>query len=195
MNTLNLPIFPLPVFLLPNGITRLRIFEPKYLKMIKIATKGQGFVITPNYKDTNNSDVIWGSQVEIINFDQGDDGVLEIDVKSTSLVEITSLNKDESNLLFGDISLVEHWSHQKESPEALDEGERKIKNLSISLDMLFKNDNRLADLYTDKPFDNGYWVVARWLELLPVPMSVKTTFISTNSYNEAKKFIQSIILK
>ena len=72
MNTLNLPIFPLPVFLLPNGITRLRIFEPKYLKMIKIATKGQGFVITPNYKETNSSDVIWGSQVEVINFDQGE---------------------------------------------------------------------------------------------------------------------------
>ncbi len=34
MATVNLPIFPLPVFLLPKGVTRLRIFEERYLKMV-----------------------------------------------------------------------------------------------------------------------------------------------------------------
>jgi Lon protease-like protein len=114
MNKINLPIFPLPVFLLPNGITRLRIFEPRDLKMVKIATKEQGFVITPNYNDTNNSNFVWGTWVEIINFHQGDNGILEIDVKSNYLVEISSLDKEKDNLLFGDISIIEHWCHKNE---------------------------------------------------------------------------------
>jgi len=42
--TVTLPIFPLPVFLLPGGVTKLRIFEPRYLKMVSTASSGQGFV-------------------------------------------------------------------------------------------------------------------------------------------------------
>jgi Lon protease-like protein len=195
MNTINLPIFPLPVFLLPNGITRLRIFEPRYLKMVKIATKDQGFVITPSVNDTNSSNTIWGSWVEIINFDQGNDGVLEIEVKSKYLVEIDSLEKDKDNLLFGNTSILEHWSQQKKLLEPLIESSHNIKKLSTSLDTLFKNEMTLGNLYQEKAFDDGYWVVARWLELLPLAISIKTTFISKNSYLDAKKFIQSIILK
>lgn len=94
MNNVNptLPIFPLPVFLLPNGITRLRIFEPRYLKLVKIASTEQGFIILLQSEKPETTDITWGSWVEIINFDSGEDGVLEIDVKCKSLVKILSIN-------------------------------------------------------------------------------------------------------
>ena len=38
-HNIELPLFPLSIFLLPGGITRLRIFEPRYLKMVAIASR------------------------------------------------------------------------------------------------------------------------------------------------------------
>ena len=82
---MNIPIFPLSIYLLPQGITRLRIFEQRYLNMVKNVHKTNGFVIS-YYQDSPNLDIeskisAWGSWVEIVNFMQGDDGILVIDVK------------------------------------------------------------------------------------------------------------------
>ncbi|GHE81413.1 LON peptidase substrate-binding domain-containing protein [Thalassotalea profundi] len=186
----NLPIFPLPVYLLPEGITRLRIFEQRYLKMIKIATKGQGFVIfsaiDKNIDAANKSNLFWGSCVEIINFDQSKDGVLEVDVKCKSLVEILSTTVDDDNLMFGDVIQLPHWSQTK-SPYPLGE-------LSTSLESLFNNNPLLDALYPKKNIDNEVWVVARWLELLPVSSEIKNSFVTSQNYEAARGFVESIFL-
>ena len=112
--SVTLPIFPLPVFLLPDGVTKLRIFEPRYLKMVSLASSGQGFVIWLNDSSINTDDkdsiMQWGSWVDIINFDKGEDGVLEIEVKCKCLVSISSIVHDKDNLHFGDVSHIDHWS-------------------------------------------------------------------------------------
>jgi Lon protease-like protein len=187
-----LPIFPLPVFILPGGITRLRIFEPRYLKMVKIATQEKGFVIWLNSgksKDikSENLDILWGSWVEIINFDQGEDGILEIDVKCKSLVEILSTEKDNDNLNFGVVSEISHWSQQIE--------ESADNNLSESLVEVFNNNKLLDKLYVDKATNNTHWVVARWLELIPVDLDVKTSFFDGYNFEEAESFVSSIIYR
>lgn len=194
-----LPVFPLPVFILPGGITRLRIFEPRYLKMVKIATQAQpqGFVIwlnnteivatEPEEIDVKTSHSLWGSWVDIINFDQGDDGILEIDVKCKSLVEILSIHKDENHLHFGDVSEISHWSQE--------ESQRTTDVLSQSLNAVFDNNIALKKLYADTATSHANWVVARWLELIPVDLDVKTAFVHSQSYEEAKNFVQSIIFK
>ncbi|TYK66211.1 LON peptidase substrate-binding domain-containing protein [Colwellia echini] len=232
-----LPIFPLPIFLLPEGITRLRIFEQRYLKMIKIASKGQGFVIWLNSQESSSPLIKWGSWVEIINFDLGDDGVLEVDVKCKSLVDIISLNKDEDNLHFGVVNEKLHWSQNKSVVEEIeDEKEHvKIKNtdqdfcsanklskntissplvlpsnvslisseqkdlrdkmLAEPLNELFSNDLQLNKFYPANLRQNPHWVVARWLEILPLNLSVKSTFVNIHSFEEAKNFVQSVINK
>ncbi|MBU2925886.1 LON peptidase substrate-binding domain-containing protein [Colwellia sp. 1_MG-2023] len=200
-----LPIFPLPVFILPGGITRLRIFEPRYLKMVKIATQEQGFVIWLNSIESEDSDAIntkaenpdlktmepkepdtlWGSWVEIINFDQGDDGILEIDVQCKSLVNILSSDQDEDDLHFGVVSERSHWSQEIE--------QSTTDTLSQSLDNVFDSNTMLNKLYVEKATHNANWVVARWLELIPVDLAIKTSFVHSHSYEEAKGFVQSII--
>jgi uncharacterized protein len=184
---LTLPIFPLPIFLLPNGITRLRIFEPRYLKLVKIATKEKGFIILLQSQSSELSGIEWGSWVEIINFDQGEDGVLEIDVKCKSLVRVLSLVKKEEELQFCAVSEILHWSQEIEKT--------KFNALSASLEAVFENDEKLNDLYHDKPTNNTNWVVARWLELLPVKLEIKNSFVYDHTFQEAESFVQSIILK
>ena len=188
---ITLPVFPLSIFLLPQGVTKLRIFEPRYLKMVGIALSGQGFVLWPSDKKTNiyqqNESNPWASWVEIINFDQGDDGVLEIDIKCKSLVEIKSITRNDDNLHFGEVSQLEHWSEND-----IDE---PLSELSVSLADVFTDNQELDDLYVQQSLNNHYWVLARWLEILPVNFSVKNSFVIDHNYQEAKEFVESVIFK
>ncbi len=195
MNTLNLnsnlPIFPLPVFLLPGGITRLRIFEQRYLKMIQIASKGSGFVIvsTKTHVDKESTvttqDNEWGSWVDIVNFDQGDDGVLEVDVKCKNLVELLSIDKDEDNLHFSDVKITPHWSHVDTDTENI--------ALFYSLVSVFEQSPLLECLYKNDMTANTHWVIARWLEILPVSLEVKTLLSKSDSFQTAQDFVHSIV--
>lgn len=182
--TTNLPVFPLDLFLLPGGVTRLRIFEPRYLKMVGLASQLGGFVISSNKQNHSNGDRS-GSWVQIINFEQGSDGVLEIDVECDCLVLISNLFQDSDKLLFADAEKLTHWSQKSSSTE--------LVLLTDSLKMLFENNELLNELYQQKLPNNPYWTVSRWLELLPIPFDVKNKFVFDSSYMEAKKLVHSII--
>ncbi|WP_160061564.1 LON peptidase substrate-binding domain-containing protein [Psychromonas sp. L1A2] len=184
--TINLPIFPLDIFLLPGGITRLRIFEAKYLKMVGLSSTLGGFIISSNKQDQGDSSR-WGSWVEIVNFDNGEDGVLEIDVKCKSLVHLSITESDIDNLQFADVNEISHWSEKNSTSDLI--------LLSESLLSVFENNALLNNLYPNKLTSNPYWVVSRWLELLPIPFDVKNDFVFNSSYMEAKKLVNSIISK
>ncbi|MBA6390992.1 LON peptidase substrate-binding domain-containing protein [Colwellia sp. BRX10-3] len=182
----NLPIFPLPIFLLPQGVTRLRIFEARYLKMVSLAMKNRGFVVFSHDKDEKVNPMAVGSWVEIINFDQGEDGILLIDVRCKCLVDIKAITQDSDKLHHGDVTSKNHW------PEvSLDKATDK---LAKSLRKLFNENNELSSLYPKQYLEQGDWVVARWLELLPVKLAEKTLFVNENSFSQAKQLLQRIIL-
>jgi hypothetical protein len=193
MNSTNLPIpiFPLSVFLLPEGITRLRIFEQRYLKLVKIALKNNGFVLClPEINKGDQNDeaepmIKWGSWVEIINFAEGDDGVLEIDVKCKALVQILSMTNDEDNLCFGKINVIQHWPEHSLN---------KTNNALLhSLQAVFNESPLLKSLYTNNMQNNTAWIVARWLEILPTSLDVKRLFSSADSFETAEEFVNSIV--
>lgn len=185
-----LPTFPLGVFLLPAGITRLKVFEPRYLRLVRIAMKEHGFVILPNTNEANNtniskSEMLWGSWVDIVNFDQGDDGVLEIDVQCKSLVRVNVLAKETDALHFADVQVLKHWAEKVSS--------KRNVTLSHSLARLFENNHLLDEIYPNKHINDRYWVIARWLELLPVNLTIKHQFVLEDSFAQAERFVGSII--
>jgi Lon protease-like protein len=182
----NLPLFPLDIFLLVGGMTRLRIFERRYLKMVSLSASLGGFIISSNKQPEGNT-TRWGSLVEVVNFDKGEDGILEIDVKCTALISLSNIKQDSDQLHFADFQQFDHWSQgDKDEHEAF---------LSDSLDMLFKSNKLLNALYPEKLIDNSDWVISRWLELLPIPFDMKNKFIFDSSFSEAKNLVNSIISK
>ncbi|MDO6427900.1 ATP-dependent protease [Thalassotalea sp. 1_MG-2023] len=183
---MKLPIFPLPVFLLPQGITRLRIFEQRYLNMVKLATKAQGFAILSTATNAQKGERNLASWVDIINFDQDEQGVLVIDVKCKQLVTLSELIVDKDNLHHGDITHVEHW------PERMHDD--KTSHLSMSLLKVFEDNKLLTDMYQSGFKDNANWVIARWLELLPINLEDKMMFANQHSFKAAKQFVQNIVL-
>lgn len=181
-----MPIFPLKVFLLPEGKIRLRIFEAKYIKMISIASRLGGFIIAPNISDVASEQENWGSFVNIDDFNQGADGVLEIDVHCQYLVKI-SKPKVKDELTFAEKAPITHWA------ELDAELDFPLSNLATSLDEIIVKDKMLSSLYQVRPLRNKSWVIARWLELLPINIAVKEAFINKHGYEQAKGFVESII--
>ena len=183
----HLPVFPLPVFILPKGKARLRIFEPKYLTMLSLISNHQCFVIqlTPSLPEMEGSN--WGSLVKIQDFNQGDDGILEIDVLCNSLVHLSHVKQEENDLNYAQISPFTHWSQSK-----VDES-MAYEVLAEALNSILDNNVMLNELYQTRPLNNAHWVVARWIELLPLSITVKNLFVQADSFSSAKSFVDSII--
>jgi Lon protease-like protein len=187
---LSLPMLPLTMFLLPGGKARLRIFEAKFLKTISVVSNYEGLVLKLPVDENSQGETSLGSMVSIEDFNQGDDGVLELDVLCSSLVEIKQATQNENQVLIASVSSIKHWS-QVIRDIAIQEVQ--TDELASSLNDIINRDKMLNSLYQDKALHNSSWVIARWLELLPVNVSVKGSFIKMNGFNKAKNFIESII--
>ncbi|WDE00268.1 LON peptidase substrate-binding domain-containing protein [Thalassomonas actiniarum] len=180
---MKLPIFPLPVFMLPQGMTRLKIFEPRYLKMVKIGSKENGFAILLDPWHGDSMPV--ASWVEIINFGTGDDGFLLLDVRCKGLVAISAAYRDQDNLMWASIAPLEHWPEHRH--------DQLTRVFSQLLQAFFMQSEGLTGLYSGSFIDQPNWVLARWLELLPVANQHKVHFLKASSYDSALLLLSMIL--
>ncbi|WP_281558276.1 LON peptidase substrate-binding domain-containing protein [Thalassomonas sp. RHCl1] len=180
---MKIPIFPLPVYLLPGGITQLRIFEQRYLNMVKNANETHGFVIA--YVLDNARMSKWGSWVDIIDFDSDEEGLLNITVKCQRLVSISATTKQADKLLFGTVTPMEHWQESADR--------RDCHFLQQQLKWLFNEYDALQQLYPTCYFERADWVCARWLELLPVKFEDKSFFARRDSFHMAVAFLNALL--
>ena len=182
---MQLPVFPLPVFLLPEGVTRLRIFEPRYKKLVSIATRESGFALTVYKPDAEFEVSQWAAWVDIIDFFD-DGGMLHIDVRTKSLVKMSGLNYDEDNLRFAHCEPISHWPQMPANDYHT--------ALADKLEEIFSLNSDIKNLYTQPQFDNPNWVCARYLELLPLSMEQKEVFVDPYSFDKAQNFLHTIML-
>lgn len=182
---MNLPVFPLPIFLLPDGVTRLRIFEPRYLKMVSIACQQNGFVLCLYDHQAELNVPKLGAWVDIINFYQEGE-LLHIDIKAKSLVTIQNVTMDQDNLRFADCSEVPHWPQQSE--------QQHHSVLAAKLHHVFEEFPEQGSLYPEPKFDDINWVCARFLEILPLSFEKKQLFTNADSFTQADDFLKTIIL-
>ena len=184
------PVFILPVFLLPNGCTRLRVFEQRYLKLIKLASNTDGFIIAIN----TELDAI-AADVKIINFEQGSDGVLIVDVCCTQLVKLQKTDIDADNLMMAETKNIDHWADNvdKHDPANTSDLSKEFRYLSKSLIKVFEQNDTLSQIFHENFFEHKYWVVARWIELLPIPIEKKQIFYSYDSFHKAVRFIYEVL--
>ncbi|MHA2937168.1 LON peptidase substrate-binding domain-containing protein [Vibrio sp. RC27] len=168
------PIFPLPIFLLSGGVQRLRIFEQKYLSMVSNANDTDGFVLSLYKKKEDFSSSKWGVHVNIIDFTQGEDGILEIDVQAQQLVSLDGFFRQDNGLLNAKTQLLPHWSSGDGEPN-LDNSQ--IQTLTLFLEQVFNDNMVLNQLYKIQHFNNSSWVSSRLLEVMPIPVDEKEKFV------------------
>ncbi|OOE71651.1 LON peptidase substrate-binding domain-containing protein [Salinivibrio kushneri] len=181
-------LFPLPLFLLPGGRAKLRIFEPRYLRLVRECSANQeGFVLAMMqgkrlYK--------YGTLVDIVDFETLPDGLLGITIAGRQRVEILSTDQEVDKLWVGDIRALNDWPHD----EYLDDDQADDKaHIAAGLKHVFAAHPEHAEQYEAAPFDDLTWSCQRWLEILPLSNAQKQWFIAQESAEEAKQFISQLL--
>ncbi len=210
---MNLPLFPLPIFLLPGGVSRLRVFEARYTRLVQESAGGRGFVIFPINNlnalnediretdgDASDHDTNWGSWVKIINFEIGPDGLLLIDVKCEQMVRVKDVEIEHDGLKRAKIESYSFWGddtyvNNENSTLELCHGFDEYTQLKANLTNVFEQNQKIASLYSETKFDVCSWVCQRWLELLPLKQSEQNIFAQPKSFGKAKQFLSSIVFE
>lgn len=184
------PVFPLPIFILPGGMQRLRIFEPKYVSMIANAQQTDGFVVALYQKEKAFLVPDWGVHVQIVDFDQGEDGILTVDVLADGMVSLSHFDEHQGGLLSAQTFSLPHWSSNRGATSIIydpsDNGsiEQVQFKLSSVLKGVFSAHYELSDLYQTHFFDYPEWVCARLLEIIPLSLTEKERFVQQLDYTQ-----------
>ena len=105
-------MFPLKSIVLPGGLFPLRIFERRYINMVKNCLKNEtGFCITLVRAESDNGYITnvynYGCYVKIVDWNQLEDGLLGITVEGIKKIHVLECNLNEDNLLQGSIEDIE----------------------------------------------------------------------------------------
>ncbi|OHU85412.1 MULTISPECIES: LON peptidase substrate-binding domain-containing protein [Pseudoalteromonas] len=183
-------IFPLPIFLLPGGYTRLRIFEPRYLSMVGEALKNtQGFVLCEYVEQAVLNVPNEGVLVDIIDFSQDQDGQLLIDVYAKHRVRLSAPFQDEQKLSHADVTVLDEYVWDRNEIKAT----HFISDMSEMLAELFTQHPHLDQLYREKHFHDPLWVASRWLELLPINIAEKHKLRANGNFEQVVDFLHTVL--
>jgi Lon protease-like protein len=187
---IEIPLFPLSAHLLPGGRMSLRIFEPRYVRMIKEACKsdtGFGICMLNSQGDKENNEHIYsiGTFAKVIDFDMLDDGFLGVIVEGHRCFNITSISTESDDLRVGKCEWLDEWTAQSE--------DYCIAPIDERLMEIFDKYPELQTLHQNPKFNDPVWVIYRWLELLPVDAEKKQQLLQQKNCVEALDFLTNLV--
>ncbi len=187
---MRLPLFPLSSHLLPQGRLALRIFEPRYIRMVKeVCAVQSGFVICmineTGERALNTHIFPIGTYCKVIDFDILDDGLLGVTVEGHYCVSINNIETEHDGLRVGDCNEASIW--QSKPPN------NNIENINEKLREVFQQYPEVSELYDDVRFNEIEWVINRWLELLPVAAEQKQHFLKSGDTQKVFQYLNQLI--
>ena len=172
-----LPVFPLSLVLFPDGGLPLRIFEPRYLRMVSdCMRRDEGFVVCLIRSGREAGAAAEFHQVgtvaEIEQWDQGGDGMLQLLVRGTRRVQVLDYRVAQDQLITGRVVDLE-----KEPVSGIAEHHAPLAGLLEKA--LYEHGVELPD---PQRLQDATWVSCRLAELLPMPMARRQWLLElTNS--------------
>jgi uncharacterized protein len=171
-----LPLFPLDTVLFPGGRLPLRVFEARYMDMVRTAMRdGSEFGVVLISKGREAAD--YGVETEIIGcrahieaWDMAQLGVLEIATSGTERFRIVEREVRPDGLL---VASVEDF--EPEAPVGIPASARRCVTLLESVVERLDAETSEADSAIARPyrFDDATWVGNRLAEFLPIPLPAK----------------------
>ncbi len=166
-----LPIFPLPLVLNPGGELRLRIFEPRYLDMVRDCARSQtGFGICsvlPTPGSDQRGICSMGCEAKIVDFDTLPDGLLGILVIGLERFRIQKLHARGDGLSVATIDDI------PAEPNLVVPAEYGLLSDIVAGVM---GDDKSQPLGQDQ-LDNASWVGFRLSEVLPLELPERQQLI------------------
>jgi len=165
-----LALFPLSSFILPGGKLKLRVFEKRYIRLVKeagLAKRSFAMALLNPFASQHHRDRILPLATEAVidDFEQLADGLLGITVRGVSRVEITDRWQEEDKLNVATVTELNSWPEIRLS--------QRFPDLARSFLQLLAEYPQLQQLYPEPELDNASWLASRWLELMPMQPGLK----------------------
>jgi Lon protease-like protein len=161
----SLPLFPLHTTLLPGAAIGLRVFEPRYLDLVReTGRSGEGFgvclILEGNEVGAPATPAAFGVQVKIEEFDVGADGVLQLRLRGTRRFHVERTRVRDNGLVVADVRWCDEDSDDELRPQhAL---------LATVLDHIIEQAGTAFAPASPALMDQASWVSWRLAELLPL---------------------------
>jgi Lon protease-like protein len=181
--TSSLPLFPLGTVLFPGGVLPLRVFEARYVDMIRAAMRDGGtfgvVLIQDGQHEVGNPDVAIadvGCRARIDDWDMAQLGVLQITTTGTERFRIVDRHVKADGLIVADVVAID----DEASAPPPDDAAASVALLKRVVEQI---DDEAATLVRPiaKPyrFDDATWVGNRLGELLPMPLPMKQSLMAS----------------
>jgi Lon protease-like protein len=171
-----LPLFPLNAVVFPGGRLPLRIFEQRYLDMVKQAIADDtpfGICAIREGAETGAPALPYtvGTRVHVTDWDMPQAGILHIDTQAEERFVIRSTRTEPGGLLTGSVEAV-----SAEPASAIP------AELELAVEILRHIIGEYGTAHFPAPheFDNAAWVGFRLSEVLPLKLSVKQNLLEMN---------------
>jgi len=171
--TRELPLFPLNTVLFPGGPLPLRIFETRYLDMVRACMReGRGFgvVLLERGPEAGGPSqfVEVGTEASIVDFSRLEDGLLGITCIGRERFRVLEAWRQEDGLNVGRVAGIE--------PEPAVAVPGEFGHLADALRRILPE---LGEIYAQVPrrFDDAAWVGHRLAEMLPIATPDKQSLL------------------
>ena len=186
-NREDLPIFPLRTILFPDSKLPLRIFEPRYIDMVSRCMREDsefGIILSRESTDPKMFETYdTGTLAKIIDWDQGEDGLLGITTMGTQKFRLKGLNKQEDGLNIGAIERIEKEGDYNPTKE--------FRHLVELLQAILDDINIYRD--DEKNFDSAAWISYRFAEILPLRIEDKQKCLEIDDPIIRLNFLEPLI--
>ncbi|WNL45829.1 LON peptidase substrate-binding domain-containing protein [Dyella sp. BiH032] len=161
----DLPLFPLSTVLYPRGRLQLRVFEPRYLDMVReCSRRGTGFGVCQilHGREVGEPAVpaAVGTMARIIDFSHGDDGLLGIVAEGAERFRVTRTRIRSDGLVSGQVV---HWPAEPAQTVPVE-----FALLQTILGRLLEHMAPHWRHATSTDYDDASWLGFRLAELLPL---------------------------
>lgn len=163
--TESLPLFPLHTVLLPGAALGLRVFERRYLDLVRdCGRSGSGFgvclILDGQEAGSPAMPAAYGTEAVIEDFDTGADGLLALRVRGRRRFHVQRTRVRDNGLVIGEVT----WC----APDADDELRAEHGLMATVLEKIYEHMGQDPAALAPSQIDNAAWVGWRLAELLPL---------------------------
>ncbi|WP_455385588.1 LON peptidase substrate-binding domain-containing protein [Acidihalobacter prosperus] len=188
-----LPLFPLHSALLPGGLLPLRIFETRYLDMVRDCLReGGGFgvclILSGSEVGAPPRIHTVGTLARIVDWDQRADGLLGIVASGERRFRVRSQETGRNGLLHAEVEWLEDSASA--DVQALPEEYRELGDL---LRRLVGELGAPFTLFAEEHFDHAGWVANRLTELLPLAPGLKQSLVELDDAMDRLRRVSELL--
>lgn len=168
----SIALFPLNIVLFPDGPLPLRIFETRYVDMVRRCMRGDldfGVVLIREGREVGPAETYdVGTIARVLDFDQLPDGLLGLSCVGQRRFRIAKRSVQSDGLNVGEVE----WLAME---PAVPVPERHARLAELLRSVL----PQLGEVYIDidMRLDDAAWVGHRLAEILPIPLHDKQTYL------------------